>query len=166
MARHHASKRMHHGHHLSHAESEKMLRDKEMKEGGRHMSRARYHEHAGMERKMHGLHHSDDTLRHERDSFNDEFHHNAEPEGSGPYLYDRTSKDGMESRRHKEMREAGMIHEDPRQIANLPQEVRMESYPKCGPWTPEDIDDTMRGVDRQIDYDDSKKMQHFFPKKV
>lgn len=143
---------------------------------------ARYHEHAGMERAMNGYKpRSYDTLRHERDEFNDEWRHDSAPEGSGPYLYDRTSKEGyfpgnyapdvMEARegygrRRKEMRDAGMIHEDPRQIANLPQEVRMESYPKCGPWTPEDIDDTLRGVDRQIDYDDSQKMKHFFPKKV
>lgn len=143
--------------------------------------RSRYHEHAGMERAMHGLHKSYDTLRHEKDTFNDEWRHDSAPEKSGPYMYDRTSKEGYfpgnygpdvaearegYGRRRKEMRDAGMIHEDPRQIANLPQEVRMESYPKCGPWTPEDIDDTLRGVDRQIDYDDSKKMQHFFPKKV
>jgi|GEM_PF-2804986 hypothetical protein len=145
-------------------------------------ARSRYHEYAGEERALHGYHprRSYDTLRHERDEFNDEWRHDAAPEGSGPYMYDRTSKEGYApgpyapdvaaardmGRRRREMKDAGMIHEDPRQIANLPQEVRMESYPVCGPYTPEDIDDTMRGVDRQIDFDDSQKMRHFFPKKV
>ena len=132
--------------------------------------RSRYHEHAGMERAMHGLHKSYDTLRHEKDTFNDEWRHDSNPEKSGPYMYDRTSKDGMYAvsmgRRKQEMMDAGMIHEDHSKIANLPQEVRMESYPKNGPWTPEDIDDTQRGVDRQIDYDNRQKMAHFFPKKV
>lgn len=149
---------------------------------------SRYREHSGEERALHGYHprRSYDTLRHERDMFNDEMHHDAMPEGSGPYHYDRQGMDehrirerssgklsmfrdgydGYESRRKTEMRDAGMIHEDHREIANLPQEVRMESYPKCGPYTPEDIDDTMRGVDRQIDFDDAQKMRHFFPKKV
>ena len=185
--RHHSSHKRH-GHHLSHAESEHMLAMKH-KHPHHQSELSRYHEHSGEERHLHGYHprRSYDTLRHEKDMFNDEFRHNAMPEGSGPYHYDRQGMDehrirerssgrmsmyrdgdmsGYESRRKQEMRDAGMIHEDHREIANLPQEVRMEPYPKTGPYTPEDIDDTLRGVDRQIDYDNSQKMSHFFPKKV
>lgn len=184
MARHHSSKKRRH--HLSHAESERMLHDKMMKHKMRPQSELeRYHEHAGEERHLHGYHprRSYDMLRHERDQFNDEWRYDAEPEGSGPYMYDRTSKDGYApapygpdvmaarearsgGRRRQEMKDAGMIHEDPREIANLPQQVRIEPYPPCNGYTPEDIDDTLRGVDRQIDYDNDKKMRHFFPKKV
>lgn len=149
---------------------------------------SRYHEHSGMERELHGYHprKSYDILRHERDMFNDEYRHDAMPEKSGPYHYDREGMEehrirerssgrmlmyrggyeGYEDRRRQEMRDAGMIHEDHREIANLPQEVKIEMYPLTGPRTPEDIDDTLRGVDRQINYDNSQKMKHFFPKKV
>ena len=189
--RHHASRR--HGHHLSHAESERMLHDKEMKHHRtmHHQSKlSRYHEHAGEERHLHGYHeippHKYDTLRHERDMFNDEFRHDAMPESSGPYPYDRQGMEehrirerssgritmyrdghyeGYNDRRKQELRDAGMIHEDHRQIANLPQEVRMEPYPMTGPYTPEDLDDTLRGVDRQMNFDNEQKMRHFFPKK-
>lgn len=118
--------------------------------------------------------------------FNDEYRNDRMPEKFGAYPYDRQGMDehrirerssgkmmmynggyeGYEDRRRQEMRDAGMIHEDHRQIANLPQEVKMEMYPMTGPRTPEDIDDTLRGVDRQINYDNSQKMRHFFPKKV
>lgn len=69
--------------------------------------------------------------------------------------------------RHRlEMQDAGMIHEDPRKIANLPQEVMMKEYPKNGMYLPEVLDDTIAGVDRQINYDDYKRAQTFYPKKV
>lgn len=73
---------------------------------------------------------------------------------------------GMDTRRHQEMQDAGMIHEDHRAIANMPQEVMMKPYPRTGPYLPEGIDDTIRGVDHQMDYDDSQRSRHFYPKKV
>ena len=128
---------------------------------------SRYHEHSGEERHLHGYHprRSYDMLRHEKDMHNDERMHDSEPERSGPYHYDRQA-DGMMSRRRSEMRDAGMIHEDRSQIANLPQEVMMKPYPKNGPYMPEGLDDTIRGVDHQMDYDDSKRRSHNVPKKV
>lgn len=74
--------------------------------------------------------------------------------------------EGMETRRHEEMRDAGMITEDHSQIANLPQGVMIKAYPKTGPYMPEGLDDTIRGVDRQMDMDDSKRRAHNVPKKV
>jgi len=73
---------------------------------------------------------------------------------------------GMEPRRRQELEDAGMIHEDHRAIANLPQNVMIKEYPKPGPYIPEVIDDTIAGVDRQMDYDDNKRREHFYPKKV
>lgn len=73
---------------------------------------------------------------------------------------------GMEARRRMEMEDAGMIKEDHRAIANLPQEVMIKPYPKTGPYLPEGLDDTIRGVDKQMDYDDSQAKKSFYPKKV
>jgi len=73
---------------------------------------------------------------------------------------------GAEPRRRQEMEDAGMIHEDHNAVANLPQEVKMMYYPKEGGYLPENLDDTIRGVDRQMSMDNGKKMQHFKPRKV
>ena len=73
---------------------------------------------------------------------------------------------GMESRRKEEREDGGMIAEDKNAIANMPQEVMIKMYPKTGPSMPEDLDDTIRGIDKQMDADDSKRRQHFAPKKV
>ena len=73
---------------------------------------------------------------------------------------------GGGARRRQELEDAGMIYEDHSQIANLPQEVMMKPYPRTGPYMPEDLDDTIKGVDKQMDYDDSQRARNFFPKKV
>ncbi len=75
--------------------------------------------------------------------------------------------EGMEGRRTQEMEDGGMIREDHSAIANLPQSVMIKPYPKNGPYMPEDLDDTIKGVDHQINtLDDSKRRQHNVPKKV
>ncbi len=73
---------------------------------------------------------------------------------------------GPEARRTQEMQDAGMIRENPAAIANLPQEVMIKPYPRTGPYLPEGLDDTIAGVDRQMDYDDDKRAMNFYPKKV
>ncbi len=80
--------------------------------------------------------------------------------------YHEGNYEGMSGRRKQEMSDAGMIHEDRNAIANLPQEVMIKHYPETGPYMPEPLDDTIRGIDKQIDYDDGKRRQHFMPKKV
>ncbi len=69
-------------------------------------------------------------------------------------------------RRTKEMEEAGMIQNDNSAIANMPQGVKIQAYSKSGSYMPEDLDDTIKGVDKQIDMDDNKRNSHFKPKKV
>ena len=76
------------------------------------------------------------------------------------------SYSGQDARRTQEMEDAGMIREDRSKIANLPQEVMFKEYPKTGPYLPEDLNDDIRGVDRQMNYDDSQRRLHFKPKKV
>lgn len=73
---------------------------------------------------------------------------------------------GELARRTQEMQDAGMIREDRSAIANMPQEVMIKEYPKAGDYLPENLDDSIRGVDRQIDLDDSKRRKHMMPKKV
>lgn len=108
-----------------------------------------------------------EAAQHERDMFNDE-HHAGKDKGGivrGP-LRAAELYAGMESRRRSELEDAGMIHEDHRAIANLPQEVMIKPYPRTGPYLPEELDDSMEGVDRQMDFDDSQRRRHFYPKKV
>jgi len=73
---------------------------------------------------------------------------------------------GSEPRRRQEMQDAGMIYEDHNAIANLPQQVMIKEYPKTGPYMPEGLEDSIVGVDHQMDYDDSQRKEHFYPKKV
>lgn len=77
----------------------------------------------------------------------------------GPYA-------GMESRRRQEMQDAGMLREDHRAVANLPQEVIMRAYPKEHGYIPMGLDDTLRGVDGQMGLDHKKTMKHLHPEKV
>lgn len=92
-----------------------------------------------------------------------------EKEGMQSYLENHRSNEmyaGMDARRRQEMEDAGMINEDHRQVANLPQEVIMKAYPKTGPYLPEVLNDTLAGVDKQMDGDDNQRRRHFNPKKV
>ncbi len=74
--------------------------------------------------------------------------------------------EGMDPRRRQEMEDAGMINEDHSAIANMPQGVIMREYPRENDYTPENLDDTIHGIDRQksMDYDHMKR--HLKPKKV
>lgn len=130
--------------------------------------------------------HYSSTVSEHRDKFNDEWKHDKSSMKMGPYHYDRQTSDprsldrsargetspmggyyeGHEGRRKQEMRDAGMIHEDHSAVANLPQHVEYRPYPKPRDYMPEDIDDTIHGIDRQISYDNGKRKEHFYPKKV
>lgn len=134
-----------------------------------HQSRSdRRDERMGEERYM--RENPKERSKHQMDHFNDEMRHDRGDERA-IFRKARTMSDnefyaGMEPRRRQELEDAGMIHEDHNQIANLPQEVIMQMYPKTGPYLPEGLEDTIRGVDHQMDYDDNKRREHFYPKKV
>ena len=90
----------------------------------------------------------------------DSLHRKAQTLGADHYA-------GMEPRRRQEMEDAGMIHEDHSAIANLPQQVMIKPYPKTDHYMPEGLDDTISGIDRQIDtLDGAKKDKNLVPKKV
>lgn len=73
--------------------------------------------------------------------------------------------EGPADRRRQEMMDAGMIHEDHHAIANLPQEVMMKPWPDGGGYEPENLDDTIRGINEQKGADHSKMMKSFKPHK-
>ncbi|MFI5332616.1 MAG: hypothetical protein ACHQVS_00785 [Candidatus Babeliales bacterium] len=86
-------------------------------------------------------------------------HHSAR-HGDGHY-------EGHEGKRRQEMMDGSMIKEDHSAIANMPQGVIMREYPKVSHYTPENLDDTMKGIDHQMDsLDGAKEKSHMHPKKV
>ena len=79
------------------------------------------------------------------------------------------SYEGVNDRRRQEMEDGGMISEDRSAIANMPQDVMIKEYPKSDDYmndTDSRMDDTIRGVDRQMGEDKSKRNKHLDPKKV
>lgn len=80
--------------------------------------------------------------------------------------YSSGSYEGPANRRSQEAQDASMIRENHGAIANLPQEVMMKPWPSSGSYMPENLDDTISGVNRQIALDDSKRSKHNVPKKV
>ncbi len=72
---------------------------------------------------------------------------------------------GADARRSQEMRDGGMISEDHSAIANLPQDVKIEMYPKAYDYLPEMLDDSIRGIDEQMRADNEGRRKNFKPKK-
>lgn len=127
--------------------------------------RARHAEHMGMEHyergpvKHHSKHHSSSVESH--GGRMDPVHYKS------PHrMHFDESYAGEYARRTQEMQDAGMIHNNPHAIANLPQEVMIKPYPRGGYALPEGLDDTISGVDHQMSYDDSKRAATMYPKKV
>lgn len=72
---------------------------------------------------------------------------------------------GAEPRRRQEMEDSGMIREDHSAIANMPQSMMMKPWPSGGYGMPEGLDDTIKGVNRQMDADDNQRRKHNVPHK-
>jgi hypothetical protein len=109
--------------------------------------------------------------REHREHHNDERKNNQQPDMHDENMAFRRMSSieqyaGMEPSRRRQMEDGGMIHEDHRAIANLPQEVMIKAYPMTGPYMPEELEDNIRSVDGQMDLDDSQRRRGFFPKKV
>lgn len=73
--------------------------------------------------------------------------------------------EGEYGRRHQEMKDAGMIREDHSAIANMPQRSMIKEWPKSDYGMPEDLDDTITGIDRQMDRDNMQRRKHSHPHK-
>lgn len=98
------------------------------------------------------------------------YHESKSKKGMGSYERDMYRPEhgyyeGMKARREQEMRDADMIQEDRSAIANLPQESMMKMYPQDRDYLKEGLDDTIRGVDGQIDMDNKGRDKNFMPKK-
>lgn len=73
---------------------------------------------------------------------------------------------GRDESNRMQKNDSSMISEDKSAIANLPQGVIMKSWADNESYMPENLDDTMRGIDEQIRADNGKRSAHFAPKKV
>ena len=62
--------------------------------------------------------------------------------------------------------ERSEISESKSSVANMPQEVMMKPYPMEHMYLTEDLDDTIRGIERQKSFDHGQTMRNFMPKKV
>lgn len=58
----------------------------------------------------------------------------------------------FEDSKRQQLQDSGMIQEDRRQVANLPQEVIMKPWVRTD-YAEYDLDDTQRVINRQIDED-------------
>ncbi|MCK9570528.1 hypothetical protein M0R72_16390 [Candidatus Pacearchaeota archaeon] len=65
------------------------------------------------------------------------------------------SYEGMDERRSQERSDAAMMG-SARGHSNMPEEVIMKDYPKPGGYMPENLDDTIKGIDKQIKSDSGK----------
>ncbi len=127
-----------------------------------HIKPARYH-------NSKRNHEPSKSINHATDKFNDQYYEDRDVYPKNMYRGPLSSAElyaGMEPRRRQELEDSGMIHEDHRAIANLPQEVMIKAYPHVGPYMPEILNDDVSGVDAQMEYDDDQRRRHFYPKKV
>lgn len=76
------------------------------------------------------------------------------------------SYEGKDARVAQESSDGAMMPSGIGSYANLPQELVMREYPKVGGYSPEGLDDSIRGIDGQVSDDNSKKHSHLKPKKV
>ncbi len=83
--------------------------------------------------------------------------------------HERYNHEPMSDYRHAEAvrdhKDRSMISEDPRAIANLPQEVMIKAYPVMPGYAPEGLDDTLRGVDHQMAGDHASMQRGLKPMK-
>jgi hypothetical protein len=72
--------------------------------------------------------------------------------------------EGREGRRYEEMLSGGMISEDHSAIANMPQNVMIKPYPKSRHYMGEGLDDTINGIDKQME-EDAPRGRNYAPHK-
>lgn len=78
----------------------------------------------------------------------------------GTRFYEEGSSKELNYARRKEAQDFAMISEDKSAIANLPQEKMYKEWPKVGHYASYDLDDTIRGVDKQMDEDGAQMARH------
>lgn len=67
---------------------------------------------------------------------------------------------GLNAAREQQARDFSMISEDKSACANLPQQVKYHAWPKPGSYASYDLDDTIKGIDGQMNADGSGMRKH------
>lgn len=67
-------------------------------------------------------------------------------------------------RREMHMKEDGMLHNDPRETANMPQHPIFHGYERIQGFLPESIDDSRHEIERHIMETESKSRKQYAPK--
>lgn len=75
------------------------------------------------------------------------------------------SYEGLENARNMERRDSMMLSEDRNACANLPQDVKYHAWPKARHYHDYGLDDTIRGIDKQMDSDNAGLERHLQPEK-
>ena len=76
------------------------------------------------------------------------------------------SYEGADSRRAQEREDSAMMGKMVGSHSNMPQDLIIKNYPKPGSFMPENLDDTIGGIDSQMGEDNSKRNSKMKPKKV
>lgn len=69
-------------------------------------------------------------------------------------------------RRAAEAHDFNMFGHSHDEIANMPSEVKMHAWEKVHDYMAGTEDDTIHGIDKQIDHDESKVKSHLKPRKA
>lgn len=75
-------------------------------------------------------------------------------------FYDGDYSGNLNAARKQEARDFGMISEDKSACANMPQQVIYREWPKAGHYADYNLDDTIKGVDKQMNEDGSGMARH------
>ena len=71
----------------------------------------------------------------------------------------------MDPRRRFQMEDSQLLHEDPRAIANLPQDVKYHAWSRADDYRHYDLNDTVQSVDNQMKVDSKLGKKGPFPEK-
>lgn len=66
---------------------------------------------------------------------------------------------------HQEQKDAAMIGNEHSKFANLPTEVMMKPYPPCPAYMDYEMEDNIRGIDKQLGEDNSARRRGTDPHK-
>ncbi len=75
-------------------------------------------------------------------------------------FYDGDYSGHLNNARRQEHEDFEMISEDHSAVANLPQEVKYHAWPTERHYAEYDLDDTIRGIDKQMDEDGMQMRRH------
>lgn len=75
-------------------------------------------------------------------------------------FYDGDYSGPLNKARRLEAKDYEMISEDHNAVANLPQDVKYHAWPQAGYYADSNLDDTIRGINKQLDADGAGMRKH------